>query len=686
MGTMVSGYTGRKIHVLEQYYHNIPVLGSHLKVEFDRDLAIVRASGSLFPLSASTKTTDPDISIEDARREAVFQTFSHLGTLAANSGMSRDIQVTDTHLAILSNSGTTHLAWVVTCEVESVFLQTFSIIDADTGRCTHYSESPSAMRRKVYHDFSLISDWGEGNKLPLDDPVMMSFMNTSEVFYNFMFSMHNWKSWDSRDSPITARFMKESFLMCPNAAFSPALGSFIFCPSTTCADVILHEMGHGVTSVTNELSDAYETGALNEAFSDIIAETITQLVYPRPEPRDPHRDCSDKSTRWIIGDLCTWKPYKKGIRDMYAPNCTNDAAHTRMCKCANEDSGMVHYNSGVPSSLYALLADGGIVSNLNLTGIGLLKAWHIHWLAKTEFGSAYSDFASYSAYLTYACSTLAEAHIPLKNYGDMKSALYVERADCNQLRSLISALGLDSSFCTDFEILHSSEHVPQAESLNIHVSATGFPRNHSAHLELDNGMVFAAYEIHRYHWVSHFFYQIPASVQSTQGSFTFSVFSRSSSGETMYPKNRKRTVTLFEPFVLKRVEPYRIPTKATNTMIRVFGEHFKQLGTQSSSKIIGMYKYQSVFQPVVCSFQSTTEVSCPVPTSALPHREAFYLSLNGGNDWAESALQIRYVSPEPQLNLELISIGIVLVASVVAIVAVSIWKNRRTRRGYTTLP
>ena len=59
---------------------------------------------------------------------------------------------------------------------------------------------------------------------------------------------------------------------CPNASWN---GTFIsFCPGFTTDDVTAHEWGHAYTQYTDNLIYAWQSGALNEAYSDIFGETI----------------------------------------------------------------------------------------------------------------------------------------------------------------------------------------------------------------------------------------------------------------------------------------------------------------------------------------------------------------------------------------------------------------------------
>ena len=55
-------------------------------------------------------------------------------------------------------------------------------------------------------------------------------------------------------------------------------------------DVVAHELTHGVTDFTSELLYVYQSGAINEALSDIIGELV-----------DQGRGTDDDS-EWLLGE------------------------------------------------------------------------------------------------------------------------------------------------------------------------------------------------------------------------------------------------------------------------------------------------------------------------------------------------------------------------------------------------
>jgi len=119
-------------------------------------------------------------------------------------------------------------------------------------------------------------------------------------------------------------------------------------------DVIAHEFTHGVTQYEANLSYQGQSGALNEAISDIIGETIKQY-----EAKQSANDAD-----WLVGAGLINKenfPDAIALRSMKEPGTAynnnrlgKDPQPDHMNKYVNtdEDNGGVHINSGIPNKAY----------------------------------------------------------------------------------------------------------------------------------------------------------------------------------------------------------------------------------------------------------------------------------------------------------------------------------------------
>jgi hypothetical protein len=116
-------------------------------------------------------------------------------------------------------------------------------------------------------------------------------------------------------------------------------------------DVVAHELTHGVTEFSSSLIYLNESGALNEAFSDIMA-TGAEFFFQPPGSGLLRAD--------YLGGEDVVRP--GGIRSLQDPGAYGDPDHTRLRCCvgiADLDSGGVHINSGIPNNAFYLAIEGG---------------------------------------------------------------------------------------------------------------------------------------------------------------------------------------------------------------------------------------------------------------------------------------------------------------------------------------
>jgi bacillolysin len=126
-------------------------------------------------------------------------------------------------------------------------------------------------------------------------------------------------------------------------------------------DIVAHELTHGVTDYTSHLVYQGESGALNEAFSDMMgtsAEFFFQPAGSGPLKGD-----------YLIGED-TITP--GGIRSMANPHAFGDPDHYSVRYTGSADNGGVHTNSGIPNHVFFLAIEGGTnrTSGQHVTGVG----------------------------------------------------------------------------------------------------------------------------------------------------------------------------------------------------------------------------------------------------------------------------------------------------------------------------
>jgi zinc metalloprotease ZmpA len=161
-------------------------------------------------------------------------------------------------------------------------------------------------------------------------------------------------------------------------------------------DVAGHEMSHGVTSRTANLTYSGESGGLNEGTSDIFGTMVEFYANNANDVPD-----------YLIGEKL-YKSGTKALRSMIQPSLDGKSSD---CWYSGLGSLDVHYSSGVANHFYYLLAEGtpsssGITSKTcntsdtrvaigaaTLVGITRSKAEKIWYRALTVYMTASTTYA-----------------------------------------------------------------------------------------------------------------------------------------------------------------------------------------------------------------------------------------------------------------------------------------------------
>jgi len=126
-------------------------------------------------------------------------------------------------------------------------------------------------------------------------------------------------------------------------------------------DIVAHELTHGVTEFTSNLIYRNESGALNEAFSDMMGCSV-EFFYQPPGGGQLNAD-------YLIGEDVV-RP--GGLRSLADPRSFGDPDHYSRRFTGSEDNGGVHTNSLIASHAFYLAIEGGTdrTSGLSVQGVG----------------------------------------------------------------------------------------------------------------------------------------------------------------------------------------------------------------------------------------------------------------------------------------------------------------------------
>lgn len=151
-------------------------------------------------------------------------------------------------------------------------------------------------------------------------------------------------------------------------------------------DICGHEIAHGVTEYSANLVYSYQSGALNESFSDIFGESIEKFA--------------SGTNDWLMGDDIGAGGSGGALRSMSNPNAYGDPDTYQGTNwySGSGDSGGVHTNSGVQNFWFYVLSVGKSGTNdkgnsYNVSGIGMDKAGAIAYRNLTVYLNANSQYS-----------------------------------------------------------------------------------------------------------------------------------------------------------------------------------------------------------------------------------------------------------------------------------------------------
>jgi hypothetical protein len=162
-------------------------------------------------------------------------------------------------------------------------------------------------------------------------------------------------------------------------------------------DVVAHELTHGVTQYEAGLFSYYQSGAIDESFSDLWGEYYDQVgnVAAGDTP----------GVRWQLGEDIAGLG---AIRSMSNPPAFNDPDKISSPNYREDaaDNGGVHHNSGVNNKAVFLMVDGGSFNAKTVTALGWAKTAAIYYETNTRLLFSGADYSDLYYALQQACSSL----------------------------------------------------------------------------------------------------------------------------------------------------------------------------------------------------------------------------------------------------------------------------------------
>ena len=383
----------------DQVQNGVPVFGADVIVHFNAAGAVTSVNGYIVP-DAPQINTAPKLSEKQAAELAV-----KYSGLADGIATQNGLTIFNPGL-ITERASQTFLTYRVHVDSASQpYLAQWVFVDAHSGELRFaYASHPETRTRNTYNmkhgtsytSATLVRTEGAAPVTTATSCTVADINNAHDYAgntYDFYYSRYG------RDSYNNAGGALNSYV-CYSTNYQNAFwdGSKMTYGDGFAAadDVVAHELSHGVTEYASGLVYSYQSGALNESYSDIFGEAVDLTNTGGTDTA---------AVRWDMGEDI---PGIGAIRDMMDPTRFGDPDKTSSSNmvCTSTDNGGVHTNSGVPNKAYALMVDGGTFNGYTVAAIGIDAASAVEYRTNEYKLTSSSNFYDNYLGLLQSCADL----------------------------------------------------------------------------------------------------------------------------------------------------------------------------------------------------------------------------------------------------------------------------------------
>jgi len=426
-----AGQTGTTVRY-QQVYQGVPVLAGELIIHTDDQARLLSISGEIAPdLSLSV---EPEKDAGTARANAlksVARTYKlDPGAFTASEP---ELWIYDERL-LLPSSQQAELVWRMDVRgIERLDVNELVLVNARTGGISlHFNQIDAALYREIYDNNN-----NPAAGLPGTGPVRtegdaaVGIADVDKAYdyagdtYDFYMTYHGRDSLDSAGMSLvsTVRYC-DPYYACPYAnAFwtgAPEYQMVYGQGYASADDVVGHELTHGVTNFESDLFYYYQSGAINESFSDIWGEFIDQTNGAGTDT---------VGVKWLMGEDVPGG----AIRSMSSPTVYGDPDRMSSANywTSSGDNGGVHSNSGINNKAAYLMTDGASFNGFVVTGLGIAKVAAIYYDVQTTLLTSGSDYGDLNNMLYQSC------------LGLVGGAEGITLGDCNEVSEAAQAVEMD---------------------------------------------------------------------------------------------------------------------------------------------------------------------------------------------------------------------------------------------------
>lgn len=401
---------------LQQRFRGLPVVGAEYIVHSDAARNVIGMNGRV----ALTN---------DLPRNPTKDGWSAIERAAAQAGIA-NAKYSDwpTLTYVVNERGNAFLAWTATAEYVGENGQEIDRLYADATSGDLVQSAPQihrARNRATYNGNQssslpgtlVLSETGGSTS----DSVISTAHGHAATSYDYYSAIHARDSFNNAGAQIRTTVHHQvqynnAFWNGSQLVYGDGDGTN-FSPLGNALDVGAHELTHAVTTYSANLTYSYESGALNEATSDIMASHV-----------EAWKDGAVSADTWKVGeDIYTPGVSGDALRSMADPVASGDYDYYPTRYTGSADNGGVHSNSGIANLAFKLMVTGGThprgkttvnVTALNATAMTSInmaaKIWYraltVYMTSSTNFAGARTATANAATDL-YGAAAAASVHL-----------------------------------------------------------------------------------------------------------------------------------------------------------------------------------------------------------------------------------------------------------------------------------
>ena len=402
---------GTSMFKYQQVYKGVPVFGQQLIVNADKNGDATSINGYF----------DPDVKVKGIDTKATLSAADAIAKAKADAGLTnvKNFDLQKSELAILNaEDGSYHLVYVVSLSTlennNPAYVQTF--VDAHDGSIvqklnkmemaaavgtgtgvlndtkslnTEFTGTTYNMRDLTKYMYTAnggkIETYTAANGTTLPGTLLTDSDNVwtdkaavdahyyAGKVYDYYYNLLGRNSFDNAGGTMkqTVHYStnyNNAFWNGTQMVYGDGDGT-TFVPLSGALDVVGHEISHGVTERTANLTYSNQSGALNESWSDVMGN----LIENKPD------------NNWLVGeDIYTPNTLGDALRSMSDPTVYGDPADMDHYVNTTSDNGGVHTNSGIPNHAFYLF-----VTTPGVTRDNAAKVWY---RALTNYLTASAQF------------------------------------------------------------------------------------------------------------------------------------------------------------------------------------------------------------------------------------------------------------------------------------------------------